>query len=393
MYRKSFYGSTVFSIAVISGLVFLLAGCCVFGGKGKKEEPVKEPEPMAVIAPAAGAKPLAAAETSDDSKFESDEFDYEEKTVNGVLNWSKGFIRAEGFGIPSDKAVNDEQGKLMAFRAAYADALANLLEITNGVKVTATTTVKDYMVKDHTVELKVAGIIKGSKEVKRVFDADKNVAIVEVGIVMEDVAMSIPKEGLSFNDSANLELWETRGNATLTQIAGDNEELAAAVKSSESLDEIEQKLEKMSKDNEALAGRNEKLLASIALLTQEIGRLSSSETPSNYTGVVVNAAGSGIKPCMSPNIYYKSGDTYELLYGPNDGRPRDANMHALVVWERTLTGASDNTRVTRTPFVVSATHLAKEQSALAISEEDAQMIEKINKDAQLLEDGRVVVVR
>jgi len=390
MDRKRFSQFSIFSVVIVFSAVFLLIGCGIFGGKGKEEEATK---PVVTAVPVKPTGPLPAATTSDESKFESDTLDYEEKTINGVLNWSKGFIRARGFGIPPENAVSDEQGKLMAFRAAYADALANLLEITNGVSVTATTTVKDYVVKDHTVELKVGGIIKGSKEVKRIFDAEKNVAIVEVGIAMEEVAMSIPREEVSFDDSASLEIWETKNDATLRQIAGDNEELAAVIKNSQSLNEIEQKLGKMSSDNEALATRNEELLAGIQLLTQELAKLKDTDTESTYTGIVVNAAGSGIKPCMAPNIYYKSGDTYKLLYGLNDGRARDNNMHALAVWERTLTGASDNTRVTRTPFVVNASYLAKEQSALAISADDAQMIEKINSDAGLLESGRVVVVR
>ena len=395
MNRKLTSTFFVFSLVTLVGLTIVLAGCSVFGGNEKKPEPAKQakaaPEPVAVTAEA--AKPLPAAETTDESNFESGKLDYEEKTVNGVLNWSKGFIRAKGFGVPPQNPISDEQGKLMAFRAAYADALANLLEITNGVRVTATTTVKDYVVKDHTVELKVAGIIKGSKQVRRVFDEDKNVAIVEVAIAMEDVAMGIPRKEVSFNDSDNFEAWETKKDATLKRIAGGDEKLAAILKNSQNLDELEKKLEKMSSENAALANKNSELLANIQLLVQEIGKLKNTSVPSSYTGIVVNAAGSGIKPCMAPNIYYKDGDTYKLLYGIDDGRARDANMHALVVWERTLTGASDNTRVTRTPLIVNATQLAKEQSSLAVSKDDAQIIQKVNNDARLLEEGRVVVVR
>jgi hypothetical protein len=142
-----------------------------------------------------------------------------------------------------------------------------------------------------------------------------------------------------------------------------------------------------------MADRNEELLAKIEKLTEEIEALKSAEEPLKYTGIVVNAAGSGIEPCMAPNIYYKSGDTYKLLYGVEDGRPRDANVHALVVWERTLSGANDNPRVTETPLVVSASGLSKEESALAISEEDAKTLEGLNQETHFLEHGRVVVVR
>ena len=206
MNRRLLPWFSVFSIVIILSVVFLLVGC----GGGKKEEPAEPVKPVAVVASDQPPRPLPAAESSAGNKFESDELDYKEETVNGVLNWSKGFIRAKGYGVPPEDAISVEQGKLMAFRAAYAGALANLLEITNGVKVTATTTVKDYVVKDHTIELKVGGIIKGSKEVKRVFDEEKNIAIIEVGIAMEEVAMSIPKKEVAFDDSLSLEIWETK---------------------------------------------------------------------------------------------------------------------------------------------------------------------------------------
>lgn len=389
MNRRLLSWFSVFSIVIILSVVFLLIGC----GGGKKEEPAASITPVPVTVSEQPSRPLPAAESSAESTFESDELDYKEETVNGVLNWSKGFIRAKGYGVPPENAISDEQGKLMAFRAAYADALANLLEITNGVQVTATTIVKDYVVKDHTIELKVGGIIKGSKEVKRIFDEEKNIAIIEVGITMEEVAMGIPKGGVSFSDPLSFEIWETKEDATLLEIAGGNAELAAALKNSKNMEEIEQKLDQMSRDNQSLASVNEQLAASIQLLTMEIGRLRPIEVPPSYTGVVINAAGSGIKPVMAPNIYYKSGDTYKLLYGLNDGRARDNSMHALVVWERTLNGASDNTRVTKTPMIINATHLSREQAALAISEEDAMMIEEANKTNKFLEDGKVVIVR
>ena len=394
MSKKLYFRFSIFLVIVL-GLAVFLINC---GGKGKEEKPEMPAESVETTSMKATTtqpdKPLPAAESTDDMNFESDKLDDQEETLNGVLNWSKGFIRAKGYGVPPPDAISVEQGRLMAFRAAYADALANLLETTNGVKVTATTTVKDYVVKDNTIELKVSGVIKGSKEVKRVFDEEKNIAIAEVGIAMEDVAMSIPKKDeLSFDDSIGLEVWETKKDATLRSIAGKDPKLAEIIEKSKGLGDIEQKLQKMSEENESLASTNKELADKIQLLTMEISKLQSSEKPQTYTGVVVNAAGSGIKPVMAPNIYYKSGDTYKLLYGIDDGRERDSNMHALVVWERTLTGASDNTRVTRTPLIVNATYLAKEQAALAVSEEDAKIINKANKGSNLLEDGRVVVVR
>jgi len=391
MNRRLYARFSILSVVAILSIAFFLAGCCIFGGKSKEkkaEETVaKAPVAASEKSQAKPAKPLKAAGTSDESKFETDDTDYEIKTVNGALNWSKGFIRAKGYGVLPDGVSNPQQARLMAFRAAYADALANLLEITAGVNVTATTTVEDYMLKDHTIELKVQGVVKGSKEVERVFDEDKKMAIIEVGIAMENLAMGIPSEPVFADVPLTMDVWETKGKATLEEIAGDNMELSKAISSSDNLDDIESKIKNM-------AAENEELLATVKILTREITEIKGTETkPVVYTGVVVDAAGSDIKPCIAPNIYYKSGDSYKLLYGMEDGRARDNNMHALVGWERTLAGASDNERVTRKPLVIKATHLSKEQAALAINEDDAKTIEALNQEMRFLEEGRVVVIR
>jgi hypothetical protein len=48
--------------------------------------------------------------------------------------------------------------------------------------------------------------------------------------------------------------------------------------------------------------------------------------------------------------------------------------------------------VWKVPLIIKATHVAKGQSMLAISAEDAEKIEKINKETQVLEKGKVIIV-
>ena len=396
MGKKLFPRFSIFFVVAIFGLTsfFSLTGCGISGGGGKEElkmaevsqaEPAPQPET---------SKPLPAAEASAAGGFETDEFDDEIQMLNGSLNWSKGFVRAKGFGLPPDNITNPQQAKLLAFRAAYADALVSLLEITKGVHVTANTTVEDYIIKNNTVELKVNGIVKGAKVIRREYRDKDRTGVVEVGVALENVAMSIPKEILSSEGASDLELWDGMENATLRQMAAGNDDLMNSIINSVTLDEIQGKLGRVAEENEQSADRDEKLLAGIEKLTLEIEKLKTKEVEQpRYTGIVVNAAGSGIKPVMAPTIYYKDEDEYKVLYGIDDGRARDANVHALVMWERTLSGAGENPRVTQTPLVVNATHLGKEQSALAISAEDAKTLESMNEETHFLEEGKVVIVR
>lgn len=393
MDRKTLYKFSIFSLVMALSVTFLLVGCSLFGG-GKKEEPEVQAEAEEpTTAPSKPPQPLPAAVMATEEQFQTDESDYEVKMVNGSLNWSKGAIRATGFGVAPDNITNEQQGKLLAFEAARRVAQAALLEITMGVQVTATTTVENYVVKSNVIETKVAGVVKGAVELSRKFDEKEKSAMVELGVVLEDVAMSIPKGAVSTNGGGfQLSAWDGDEDETLFQIASDNEELVETIETSENLDEMEQKLDKMAQDNKDLTDQNKQLLASIERLGKEIEALKKSEEPVEYTGVVINAAGSGIKPTIAPNIYARSGDNDRLLYGTNDGRARDEQVHALVAWERTLSDAIDNPRVWKTPLVVNATHVAKGQSTLAISAEDAKKIEELDEKTGVLEKGKVIIV-
>jgi len=394
MDRKILYRFSVFFVLGILGAAFLLTGCGIFGG-GKKEvaeAPMKVEKPAA--APSKAPGPLPAAVMASEDQFQSAESDYEVKMVNGSLNWSKGAIRAKGFGIAPDNITNPQQRKLLAFEAARRVAQAALLEITMGVQVTATTTVENYVVKENVIQTKIEGVVKGAIEISRKFDEKEQTAVVELGVVLEDVAMSIPTEAVSTNGgSLMLSAWDGGVDETLFQIASNDEDLVETIESSENLDEIEQKLQKMAEDNKGLANQNDKLLSSIERLTREIEALKNVEKPQvEYTGVIINASGSGMKPCIAPSIYARSGDNDKLLYGTNDGRARDDNVHALVAWEKTVSDATANPRVWKIPLIIKATHVAKGQSMLAISAEDAKKIEKINKETQVLEKGKVIIV-
>jgi len=234
MSKKSFsifFITAAFSVAFIS----LFTGCGIFGGGKEAEKPQEE-------AVSEVPKPEGDLAAGQGDKLESDELDLEIETVSGSLNWSKGFIQAKGFGLPPENAVNPQQAKLLAFRAAYADALSSLLETTAGVQVTASTTVKDYIAKDNTVELKVQGIIKGAREIAREFHERDKTAVVQLGIYLEDVARAIPEKDLP-GGTINFYKWNVEEDTTLYKIAGDNEELKEAIRTGESLERIEQQLE------------------------------------------------------------------------------------------------------------------------------------------------------
>ncbi len=93
-------------------------------------------------------------------------------------------ITAEGFGFSDANRFSEPQARLMALRAAKIDAQRNLLEVINGVRVTAGTTVKDMMLESDIIGTRVKGMLQGA------FETDSSVAF-EDGSWVASVKMAV----------------------------------------------------------------------------------------------------------------------------------------------------------------------------------------------------------
>lgn len=90
----------------------------------------------------------------------------EDKTKNGVVNWSEQFIEAKGqSAIDTVRFKNKAQAKMMAIRGAVVVAQRNLLEIIKGVQITGETTVEDMITTNDKITTKIDGVIKGAVQV------------------------------------------------------------------------------------------------------------------------------------------------------------------------------------------------------------------------------------
>lgn len=114
-----------------------------------------------------GAAPRAVAQTAGPGEVI-------EAVGSGEINWTTGWIKAGGLGVPPPQA-GPSQAKEMAERAAYIVALRNLAEIVNGVRVDAETVVENYLVKSDTIKTQVSGFIRGAQKVKSDLEPDGSV--------------------------------------------------------------------------------------------------------------------------------------------------------------------------------------------------------------------------
>ncbi len=86
-------------------------------------------------------------------------------------DWNSNTITVTGTGIAPAGSYG-AQARILAKRAAVADAYRQLLEIVKGVQIDATTTVEMAMTTSDTVNLHVEGVIRGAKIVDENFTYD-----------------------------------------------------------------------------------------------------------------------------------------------------------------------------------------------------------------------------
>lgn len=101
--------------------------------------------------------------------------------VVNVPDWVKNTVKATGNGVKPTNVETEAQAKLMALRAAKVDAMRNLSEQINGLKIDATTQVKDFVTQNDQIVTEINDYLKGVKTVSE----DYNPATGEAKVVVE----------------------------------------------------------------------------------------------------------------------------------------------------------------------------------------------------------------
>lgn len=80
------------------------------------------------------------------------------------IDWTKQEIVVTGTGALPEKG-SPAQKRLMALRAAKADAFRQLLEVIEGVHVNSETTVRDFVTESDVIKTQVEGVVKGATQI------------------------------------------------------------------------------------------------------------------------------------------------------------------------------------------------------------------------------------
>ena len=93
----------------------------------------------------------------------------QEEPFKAEPEWTRQTFKATGSGVPPADKANTAQGKLLAARAAKADALRNLAETIKGVQVTSETYVRDFVTKSDRIKTRFEAFVQGAVETDRRF--------------------------------------------------------------------------------------------------------------------------------------------------------------------------------------------------------------------------------
>jgi len=322
-----------------------------------------------------------------------------ERMGNGAVNWTQGVVTAKGSGAPPSKGVtNIAQARLMAERAAKADALRNLLETVKGVRVDSETTVESFITKSDRVLTRVSGIVIGARVVDTKYLSDGAV----------EVTMSINMTG----ELLAVMLQELPPlSQPLMPAPPLPQPLPMPAKPSPGPPPVEKPVPPPPPPPPAPpkpAVQETKVQP--PPVTEPRGTPPPSiepkaQTPTkaparaeenldlkklDYTGLIIDARKLGLRPALVPKILNEKG---ELVYSSQSVGQQDIIRMGLVGYAKDVNAAARNQRVTADPVVVNGMNATGEKKTdVVISNRDAQVILTTAPYTGYLKNGRVMVV-
>jgi len=303
-----------------------------------------------------------------------------ERLPSGVINWTQGIVTAKGSGAPPTGITVISQARLMAERAAKADALRNLLEAVKGVRVDSETTVESFTTKNDVVMTRVSGIVKGATIVDKRYLSDGSVevtvAVYLTGELLKVMLEELPPLTKPWMPAPTIPPGEKplppppptpplpKKKVTPPPAVEEKKVIpppAVEKKRPPAAPEVQAKIE-------------EKL---------DLKKL-------EYTGLIVDARQLGLRPALIPKILNQKG---ELVYSSHSVGQQELIRMGLVGYAKDVDAASKNQRVTAEPCIVAGLNAAGEKKTdVVISNRDAQIVLTTAPYTGYLKNGRVMIV-
>lgn len=288
-----------------------------------------------------------------------------------------GMIRSRGYGV-SRKDDPPAMRRVTAREAAYTIAMRNLLEFIEGAQIDSKTSVTDASLKEQEINTTVKGLVKNVTIIKEGIankSRKKVIYMVELGVKSKDVVDVVKKDETVQRDELSADYFQPVSFDKYSTFNLMRNEVPVSI----GMEDLEKLVEELKSKDEAIDDLQKELDAYKQVQV----------SPSEPTGIVVNAQNAPIRTNVYAKMYYPGEGNYRLLYGDvSINRPNDSVIR-WSDWEFSMTAAINNERVKPNPIVVDVI-LVGENSEPVIKEEDAVKIEEMEMKYGLLRQGKVV---
>jgi len=265
----------------------------------------------------------------------------------GRIDWEDNLAVASGVGLPPGNVRNRAQRRTLARRAAVIDARRNLMEVVGQVRIDSTTKVLNAMVVSDVTRARVSGMLQGS-----VVTSERQMP--DGSFVVEVAAPIRPA-------------------------------LTAAVMDREQAPPLKAKLQPVAAVSRA--PHTAPVVEHDIAEQVKPSPLAQAQAP-DYTGIVIDARGTGFTPSLIPKISGPGGALY-----PVPGIAKDvAAANGLVRYFSDMAKAQQSDRAGNKPLTIKAKAGAG-SSELTVSQEDAATLSRLSEDPESpLNRAQVVVV-
>ncbi len=283
-------------------------------------------------------------------------------------------ISAEGFGFADASRFSEPQARLMALRAAKIDAQRNLLEVINGVRVTAGTTVKDMMLESDIIGTRVKGMLQGSFETASTVSREDGswVAAVTMAVCLDKGdALCKAKPSLAAITQPSLKGAPPEARFSEADLATVKEEIADAEVQADSADASGLVVaSSIAEDAPTPVGSED----------------SDAVSREAATGLILDASGLNYTPMLDVRVRTRSG---KELYGPGHVAMGSDWLH----WSPSLDDAKGMSQVIGSAPLILTPESLGEATELVISDQDAISLFTSNtRSGDFLAAGKVVII-
>lgn len=279
----------------------------------------------------------------------------------GDVNWDQGNIVVIGMGIAPPNAVNSEQARMLARRAAVVDGYRQMAEIIKGVSVTSETTVENMMVLSDATRTRVEATIKGARVTSEQMTPGGGY----------EVTMVVPMYGVS-SSLASAVIEPTIKKEAFPQPV-------AAVQTSPA--------------PTTSVSTNVTVNIPTVTTTPTIPNQPAAPTTSSvqanggYTGLIVDCRGLGLQPVMTPLVKNDMGDT---IYGRKNIDSATIIQYGMAAYTKDVNNVS---RAGTNPLMVKAIGLDGNSCNPVITTSDANRVLIENSTSHFLDRTSVVLLR